>query len=217
MAPRLRYGTTRKIFTIFGKTDVPDPEHLISYYIHKQLPQAKCIIIMRNPVKRLYSDYLFFGRFGKRTVEGFHRAAADAVQRFNLCLKTMSTKHCVYSELSIFDLLSRLRIGLYYFYIDHWLNLYPLEQLHWVRLEDYAKDPATVLQGIYDFLGVKEMPKKEINAYITNTTVSLNNAKAYQHIGDMMPQTKQMLTDFYKEYNQKLAERLGDDKLLYED
>ena len=207
-----------EIFGEFGQRYAADPKHLIPYYIHRQLPEAKCIVIMRNPVDKLYSDFLYFARFAPRhNPESFHRLSSDAIHRFRTCLENMSIEHCAYAKVPKTDLLSRLRIGLYYFHIRTWLRSYPRKQFHWVQLEHYSTNRAKVLHQLYKFLSLKEVPLWRIQSYINNTNVQNSNKQGYSKTGKMLPETRHMLTEFYRPYNRKLAKLLGDESLLYED
>ena len=56
----------KNIFPKFGHTEIPDPTLLTPHYIRRQLPRAKSVLIVRNPVTRLYSDFLYFHYKNKR-------------------------------------------------------------------------------------------------------------------------------------------------------
>ena len=203
----------------FGDTKTKDPTFLTSHFIHSEIPSAKCVVIVRNPVQRLYSDYLYFRR--KRQEKDkriFHEKAKDAVTRFNNCLKNpdLSTMHCVYANTSKYDFLGRLRIGLYYFHIRSWLAAFPKDQLLVIRMEDYSRDTASTLQNVYSFLGVKYLDEQSIQNYISQTKPRNANEKSYVDNGDMLDETKEMLMRFYRPYNAKLAEILNDEKYMYD-
>ena len=209
------------LFPTFGNTTVSDPGILIAHMIHKQIPHAKCVVIVRNPVKRLYSDYLYFKKKEDKSPEKFHEIAKQAVDTFNDCLQnpSLTHTHCSYAAPSDGNhaFLSRMRIGLYYVHLQTWLTAFPGDQLMAVRLEDYSQNTATVLQDIFDFLGVKYIPKEEIEDFIERSKARNTNTKSYVKHGEMLDKTKAMLTEFYRPYNEKLAELVGDDRFLYED
>ena len=127
--------------------------------------------------------------------------------------------HCVYANASSEGyLLPRLRVGLYYIHVQTWLTAFPADQLMVVRLEDYSQNTAKVLQDIFTFLGVRHISPEAIENSIMMSTAQRanNNTKSYQRHGDMLSETKTMLADFYRPWNIKLAELLGDERYLYE-
>ena len=207
------------LFPTFGSMNARDPTILTAHLIHQQLPDAKCVVIVRNPVKRIYSDYLYFHKRSYKGAEAFHEAAQKAVDKFNGCMRNpnLSHMHCVYGKLLHSDFLFRLRIGLYYIHLRTWLSAFPANQLMVVRLEDYAKNTASILQDIYAFLGVKYMEKEKIERYIKEVKAKNTNTQSYVKHGEMLNKTKIMLQDFYRPYNMKLAELLRDNRFLYED
>ncbi|XP_041803824.1 carbohydrate sulfotransferase 15-like [Chelmon rostratus] len=73
-----------------------EPGFLTQDFIHALQPGAKLIIILRDPVERLYSDYLYFRR-DKKTVKDFHQKAMKSVQLFQSCLSEWSLRSCVHN------------------------------------------------------------------------------------------------------------------------
>ncbi len=51
-----------------------------------------------------------------------------------------------------FSFQTRLYIGMYAVFIEDWLKVLPRDQLHVVRLEDYAQDKQTAFDEIFEFL-----------------------------------------------------------------
>ena len=204
------------VFGSFGDVNSSDPTYLIPHYIHREIPQAKCVLIVRDPVKRLYSDYLYFGGQGT-SPQGFHKVVVTSVKMFTDCMsnKQLSALHCIYANKGGYhNFMHRLRIGLYYFHIKSWLSAFPLDQLYVVRLEDYSKHPVTILKQIYAFLGVKEISDKKIATFLKGSTKNSNH-KAYGEKGSMLKETEELLKAFYKPYNLKLASFHNDTKFLY--
>jgi hypothetical protein len=110
--------------------------HKAPWRIHKLLPHAKLIAILREPASRLHSDYWFDVQGGRTCGEiddYFHtKQATNAVQW-----------------------------GLYAKHLNHWLAVFPRDQLHVVLFEEYIS-PQTrqgVINGICQFLGVGPLPE----------------------------------------------------------
>ena len=214
------------LFPEFGDTSTHDPSMLVPHYIRLQLPQAKCIVILRDPVKRLYSGYLWFNFLHNQTKSptDFHAAVKEAIRRFNDCLNNpkLSRLHCVYAQLPESDLLRRLRIGLYYIHLQTWITAFPADRLMIIRLEDYTRNTGKILQDIFAFLDVNEVPTENFDTSTkTNSKQSHghenDNTKAYHRTGNMLDETRNMLTDFYRPYNRKLVQLLMNDRFLFND
>jgi len=100
--------------------------------IHKEVPNAKIIIILRDPCQRAYSGYLMFKSEGreKRT---FHQ------------LITINP--------------SFLESGLYYSQVKRYLDIFGPKHVKVLIFEEFVKDPKTVIKEILEFLQVSyELP-----------------------------------------------------------
>ncbi|KAI4879443.1 hypothetical protein NFI96_001102 [Prochilodus magdalenae] len=73
-----------------------EPPCLVQDFIHAVQPEARFIVMLRDPVERLYSDYLYFGMANK-TVEDFHERVSESLQLFEVCLAERSMRSCVYN------------------------------------------------------------------------------------------------------------------------
>ena len=59
---------------------------------------------------------------------------------------------------------------------------------------------------------------KEEEARILNTAVRVNKRNPHERkLGDMLNETRQILTEFYRSYNEKLAKLLQNDRFLWSD
>jgi Sulfotransferase domain len=103
--------------------------------IHRLLPHAKLIAVLREPASRLASDYWFDVQGGRTCGElddyFFTKQATNPV-----------------------------RWGLYAEHLKHWLSVFPRDQLHVVLFEEYVS-PRTrqaVVDGVCQFLGVGPLP-----------------------------------------------------------
>jgi N-acetylgalactosamine 4-sulfate 6-O-sulfotransferase len=195
-----------------------EPECLTPDYIKATLPHAKMVVIVRNPTARMYSDYLYF-TYGRRDPETFHSTVSMAVTHYNNCMDNLSTSfgYCLYSTEGNNDALFRLRIGLYYYHIQTWLTVFPREQVHILRLEDYSAHPVDSLVQIFAFLGVSKMSRDAIEQAIHYKIVQNIGyiKKKFAPPGPMLNQTRKMLDDFYRESNIKLAELMNDTLFTY--
>jgi Sulfotransferase family len=101
-------------------------------------PNAKIIIVLRNPIERAWSHYLMEERLGM------------ADRSFELAFKSVSNlQHPMWGR----DLLF-LHGGLYNDQIKRYLKYFDPSQLHIIIYDDYRKQPQDVLKKLYVFLGV---------------------------------------------------------------
>ena len=182
------------------------------------LPDAKYILIMREPVSRLYSDFLYFcqhrGNFSGAKHD-FHRYAVAETARFNDCITHHPLSICVRNSTHDFVVKAtcrgvRLGVGIYYDHIRRWLNYIPRSQFLFLRTEDMAKDPYSTVQQVWRFLSVEQKSKEDLASLL----YSHKNKNPHE---DMLPETKEMLTSFYAEYNHMLAVMLNDTKYTWND
>lgn len=65
-------------------------------------------------------------------------------------------------------------------------------------------------------LCVPEPPTKEIESEITESPASNTRRPADKNLGPMLPITKEILGDFYRPFNEKLAKVLRNDSFIWE-
>lgn len=106
--------------------------------IHDLFPETKLIAILRNPIDRGLSAYRMAVKQGieKRTIE----EALKASHKSDLSL-----------PLTPLDFVGA---GLYGKILEEYLKYFPIEQIQLVFTEEFAAEPKSVLQNLYNFLGV---------------------------------------------------------------
>ena len=113
---------------------------------HEIIPNARFIVILRNPTSRLYSEYWFnLPKEVKDThLSGpkvFHKLVEKQIQHFNECMKKYNNGIVCINQQVAFDwqniTISRHHIsyGLYYFHIYNWLAIFPKENFIFIRSE----------------------------------------------------------------------------------
>ncbi|XP_030842753.1 carbohydrate sulfotransferase 15 isoform X1 [Strongylocentrotus purpuratus] len=192
------------------------PEYVTADVINVAQPDAKLIVILRNPVDRVYSDYLYFNPIHIVSVDHFHTMVVEVIDRFNTCLQTMSFRGCTYSIKQIDNqpLHTRLLVGLYAVYVRDWFRVYPRDQLKIMRLEDWHINCTGLLPEVFDFLNLEKKSGKTI-AQFCEKKLQNGNKVGLHAIGDMLPKTRKLLEDFYESPNKELSLLLGDDKYLW--
>uniref|UniRef100_UPI00358F2E9D carbohydrate sulfotransferase 15 n=1 Tax=Myxine glutinosa TaxID=7769 RepID=UPI00358F2E9D len=194
---------------LFQNTSKREPAFLISDVMHAVQPDARLIVMLRNPNERLFSDYLYFGHNNK-SVEDFHKKTEESINMFLNCTSDYSLRVCIYDYKLSIDMSVRLRIGLYVVFLLDWLSTFPQEQMIVLCLEDFSKNPVVFIRKITNFLQLG--PVDEMTLYAMISARPANSRKPHaKTLGDMLPETKKMLNEFYTPFNQKLAQLFNDD------
>ncbi|XP_041803992.1 carbohydrate sulfotransferase 15-like [Chelmon rostratus] len=190
-----------------------EPSFLTQDFIHTLQPGAKFIIILRDPVERLYSDYLYF-KEDKESVEDFHQKALKSVQLFQSCLSQWSLRACAYNRNLFSSKPLRLHVGLYVVFLLDWLTVFHRDQILVLRLEDYAADKRATLQKAFDFLGLSPL-SVELEEEVMKQRVENNRGMKDRELGPMLPATRDLLREFHQPFNRKLASVLDDSAFLW--
>lgn len=108
--------------------------------IAQAVPDAKIIMILREPADRAYSAYIFLVRDGRETL-GFVEALSWEEERKQKGFEPMWW----YKELS-----------LYYRQVKHYLEVFGTQQVKVLLYEELFVNPGQTLRDVFTFLGVKE-------------------------------------------------------------
>ena len=203
--------------------------------INRVLPNAKFIVVMRNPATRLYSHFfyscqLIYGKYSKQWpsairkggAELFHRKVVKDIDIFNECINTTSVFECSSRRTASRNGLTgpensdncgriwhRLTLGLYVVHIKKWLQFYPIRNFFFIRMEDISKDPYATMASITDFLEIETVPKDIAEGLLKRKNTL---SKESQSLGSL-----ELLENFYSPYNEELAKLLNDDRFLWQD
>ncbi|XP_071478653.1 carbohydrate sulfotransferase 15-like [Diadema antillarum] len=188
------------------------PPHVIAEVIRAVQPNARLLLILRDPVSRLYSEYLYFEK--KSTdPQAFHKIVLNQIQSFQTCTSNMSVRACVYDGV-IGRVYVRLLLGIYVIFIRDWFRVFPRDQLMIVRLEDWHVNCTDALYSIYDFLRLDRLTEQNM-ANICATPQTKENKEKLEAAGHMLIETEEILTDFYLKWNRELSELLNDNQYLW--
>lgn len=149
--------------------------------MHALVPEARLIVLLRNPVARAISH---FGHQVQRGVE--RRSAAEAL----MCNEQPGKGKPNHYK----------RRGLYAEQIEHVLRFYPREQLLVLRSEDFFAQPAVAYARVQEFLGLSPQPLPLLSA-------AENVGQAKAAIPD---EVREHLQSYYQEPNRRLQALLPD-------
>jgi hypothetical protein len=189
----------------FGKRDQPglnldsSPYYLLhplaARRAHALVPQAKLIVLLRDPVRRAYSHY-WHERDKKRETLSFEDAIAaeparlgDSEQRLarGEIEQSRAHQHCSY-----------LARGRYAEQLERWLQAYPREQLLVLWFEDLARAPIVTLNRTLEFLGLPALGRVRLEP---------KNVRKYPPIA---PATDERLREYFAPHDAALAALLGE-------
>ena len=168
---------------------------LVPERIKADLPAAKLILLLRNPVDRAHSHYQMIrkqGRIGDQSFEEVLDIEEQTLDReTERILKDpnhSSEHHRIYSL---------LRRGRYYEQIAHWFSLFPREQFLILRSEDFFQNPKDALGRVFEFLAIEPVyPNRNL----------VVNAGTYQPLDET---TRTRLSRYFEEDQRKLEQLLG--------
>lgn len=200
---------------IHGDMDETEPPFLTQDFIHTVQPSAKIIIMLRDPVERLYSDYLYF-KMANKSAEDFHQKVTESVQLFQSCLSERSLRSCVYNTNLSNGMPVRLNLGMYIVFLLDWLTVFHREQILVLRLEDYAANLKLTIKKVFDFLSVGPL-SEQVEAALTKRPMSNTRRAADRNLGPMLPATRYLLREFHQPFNHKLASVLDNKAFFWSD
>ncbi|KAK7504890.1 hypothetical protein BaRGS_00003918 [Batillaria attramentaria] len=197
-----------KLWYLFpGNGNCSEPRILTVDYIRHLNPGVKTIVILRNPTSRLFSQYKYYKlqiKGLKSNREEFHEWAKEQVKLITDCFNEFGIRRCAYNATFTRQESCRAIIGIYYVYIQDWLLRFPRDQIYIVRLDDLSVNVTGEMTKIFAFLELVSAKRANVG------TLS-------QTFGPILPATKSLLDDFYRPFNRRLAQLLGDEHFSWED
>ncbi|CAL8304324.1 unnamed protein product [Lota lota] len=203
-----------KAWMYYSDNTTEEPPYLNQDFIHALQPDARLIVIFRDPVERLYSDYLYFGGTNK-SAEDFHEKVSESLQLFDGCVAMTTIRSCVYNSTLNNGMPIRMPVGLYVVFLLDWLTIFRRDQLLVLRLEDHALNRKHTMNRVFDFLNLGPLTEQQ-EAEITQSPASNTRKEANRNLGPMLAVTRELLQDFYKPFNQKLAQVLQNNSFLWD-
>jgi tetratricopeptide (TPR) repeat protein len=159
--------------------------------ILKHFSQAKLIAILRNPVKRFISQYFF-------QLKGSKPKKQSLENLVNSELELLEGKNDFSENLEQYIESSKYLLrGMYVYFLEKWMSVFPREQFLILRNEDLSRDPSSVMTQVFNFLELPDYqqiqyPPRNKGSYPAKIDESLINR----------------LSEFYRPHNQRLEEFL---------
>ena len=194
------------------------------------LPKAKFIVMLRNPVTYLYSNFWYTcTRINRKplplevTLKGpdiFHDRVLERIASFHSCGVKFPLAKCGqrFEHSRPFNATMPncgdvfISKALYYFHIQKWLSVVPRKRWLFVTMEELSTNKKQTQNRVWNFLNIP--PLKEVvqgNKYSQKFVDYHKNQNLF-----MRNDTREILKEFFHPYNRMLADLLGDRKFLWE-
>ena len=142
--------------------------------IHRYLPDARLIAILRNPVDRAYSAYSMLLGAGREPIGTFSRALAAEDERIE--------EHWE-------PLWHYRHMGFYAQQLKRYYQLFDPKQLRVVVYDDFDADPAGVVRGLFGFLGIDDRFALDTSTRFNVSLVPRSRLVQAVTIGNFPPRT----------------------------
>lgn len=192
-----------------------DPPYTNADLIHTVTPDAKVVVIFRNPTERLLSNYVFHHKNSNAkdiTPQTFHSEVQKEIENFHICLKSRPLRHCCFSDKHSQKL--RIAVGIYICFATDWAQLFK-ENFLAITLKEYYSDTVGTMLKVYNHIGLHEPDVADLTEFIDKSRTKNSNTANKEVFGQMLEKTRELLNNFYEPYNIDLADYLGDSKFLF--
>ena len=116
--------------------------------IFTDIPDAKIIIMLRNPIERAYSLYCWMAKEGYEYICTFEEALKEEKKRRHTQDFKFNNPENYYNYLYFHS-------GLYCEQILRYIEVFPRNQIHIILFDAFFKDSLKVTKDVYRFLGVE--------------------------------------------------------------
>lgn len=158
--------------------------------IYKYIPDCKFITMLRNPVERAISNYIFTYNNGIETLP-FDEAIMNEGKRIK------NPKNIFEKEVQPFAYLKR---GLYFNQISNYLRYFKKKQFHFIFFDSFIADPKKEIKGVLEYLNVNQIRFKNIRRF-NKSKIKIKVSK----------ETKKFMINYFKDDIKKLSNFLNKD------
>jgi hypothetical protein len=123
--------------------------------IHERYPEARIVVILRNPVQRAYSLYRFLCGWGLESAATFEKALAREHERFGNERFKQRMQVLYYA-------FHYVNSGLYSAQLERYFKTFSRERVFVVLYDDLKRDAVETSREVYRFLGVDAEFEPEI-------------------------------------------------------
>ena len=169
---------------------------IVPHRIHQHLPDAKLIFVLRDPVERAFSNYLWSMRNGHETLPFEQAIELEEHREANYAPNVRFARP--------FSHVSR---GMYSKLLQPYLKLFPKEQIKIVLHDDILSDPAGVTADLMTFIGAPVI-LPPINLFEPVNTSRDRDQTRDRQLSD---ESRNRLCEIYAVPNRELSDLIGRD------
>lgn len=162
--------------------------------IYAEIPHARFIIMLRNPVERAHSLYKWMHQYGFEKIATFAEALAAEADRLGNRWFEKHNGQYYYNFLYFHS-------GLYHDQVQRYFNTFGREQVRVIIFEEFKQQTLATVQQIYAFLGVDP-------SFVPVLEIHNPSSRRY---GEMDPTLRERLCTRYAEEIVRLEKLLGRD------
>jgi hypothetical protein len=163
----------------------------------ESIPNARIILVLRNPTERAYSHYQMQFRKGYEPLPTFEAAIDAEEERLQGEIEKMLADENYRSE--VHKRFAYLLRGVYIQQIEAYRRHFAEHQILVLQSEEMFRHPAVAYARTLEFLGLARWQPESF--------APVNVGK----YSDMNPQTRERLNAYFAPYNQQLYDYLGQD------
>ncbi|KAK3600482.1 hypothetical protein CHS0354_023581, partial [Potamilus streckersoni] len=182
-----------------------EPVYTDIHVIRHLNPNLKLILLLRDPVERLFSNYLHLS-FGSTAGE-FHKDVLLSLDLLNNCTRNRTMRACLYTPSILGSLRTPISGSFYSLHLKEWLKVFPRKQMFITRTEDFGRDIQGTLVQIFRFLELDAMSTKDLYQIAQEGHYYITRKK--KTAGNILNETRVLLNKYFRPYEEELAQMLG--------
>jgi tetratricopeptide (TPR) repeat protein len=162
--------------------------------VFQHFPNIKLLIILRNPIDRAISQYYdHFNWLGreKRSLKVAINSEIEVLNQLNHPTNIKINSSFWQTQKG------HLWRGMYVYFIEKWMQVFPSEQFLILQSEDLYTNPNKTMQQVFQFLEISPLQLQQYRKY---------TAGSYTQVS---PEIREQLSAFFKPHNQRLEEFLN--------
>ena len=208
----------------YGKfMDEQQNQHFFTpYQIKSILPNAKFVVLLSDPVERLYRWYLTeFKEVPSllKTPAEFNVRVEYTFRKIFNCTALQKGSHiCYFGQVDnngrLDTFLQEVQKGFHGYILQQWYDTFTSNSIRIITLESLQRDPFDVLNSTFHFLGL-EQPTDTVTQLVKVKTSDLFKFPDIANYEPMLETTKHLLQSMYKQSENILASHLGKSQMFY--
>ena len=201
---RAHFPLKKKLTDGTKRTGEATPYYIFHPTAHERvasaLPQAKIIIVLRNPIERAYSHYQHMVRVGREPLS-FEDAISAEPERLSGETEKVAADphyptfmHLQYSYLGRGDYLPQIK---------RWHSVYPRERVLILRSEDLYENPVATMEQTQDFLELKHWHPKDYGVFKEGSYAPMQTATREKLAAHFKPLNEELYTYLHRNFGWK--------------